>query len=74
MEQEEPRKRSLTGTAKLDATTEAAYEIIDKKVQDRDLKTARLKAQRLERDAQEALRRAGEPPKKKPRKLKQVTS
>ena len=40
-------KPKLTGTAKLDATTDAAYEIIDKLDLERDRKTARLKALRL---------------------------
>ncbi|KQV82120.1 hypothetical protein ASC90_23695 [Rhizobium sp. Root1220] len=42
-----------SGTAKLDATTEAAYAIIDKRVLDRESKTAKLSALRLEKDAVE---------------------
>ncbi|WP_244481411.1 hypothetical protein [Rhizobium sp. Root1203] len=43
----------LSGTAKLDATTEAAYAIIDKRVLDRESKTAKLRALRLEKEAVE---------------------
>jgi hypothetical protein len=68
MEEAEVKVRSLTGTAKLDATTEAAYDIIDQRDRDRDIKTARLKALRLEREAQEAAARAAAPPEKKSRK------
>lgn len=47
MEQNEARTTPLTKTAKLDATTEAAYEIIDQQALDREKKTARLRALRL---------------------------
>jgi hypothetical protein len=43
----------LSGTAKLDATTEAAYAIIDKRVLDRESKTAKLRALRLEMEVVE---------------------
>lgn len=62
--QEEPKKSVLTGTARLDATTEAAYAIIDKRVQDRDRKTIRLKELRLAREATDLAARAGAPAKK----------
>ncbi|MGO4438151.1 hypothetical protein [Rhizobium sp. RAF56] len=68
MEQQVTKVRSLTGTAKLDATTAAAYEIIDKRVRDRDLKTAKLRAQRLEREAREAAAKAAEQRRAKPRR------
>lgn len=49
--EEQSNSQKLTGTARLDATTEAAQAIIDQRVQDRVLKTARLRALRLEREA-----------------------
>lgn len=63
MEQAETKIRSVSGTAKIDATTLAAYDIIEKRDQDRNLKTARLKALRLERDEQAAVIRATALPK-----------
>jgi hypothetical protein len=44
-------KPKLTKTEKLDATTDAAYEIIDRQVSEREKKTALLKEMRLARDA-----------------------
>ncbi len=55
----------LSGTAKLDATTEAAYAIIDKRDMDREVKTAKLKALRLEGEAAERAARAAEGPGRK---------
>jgi hypothetical protein len=43
-------KPKLSKTEKLDATTDAAYEIIDKQILDRERKTALLKELRLARD------------------------
>ena len=54
MENEDIKTKPLTKTAKLDATTDAAYEIIDRQVADRDKKTAKLKALRLAREAEAA--------------------
>lgn len=62
MEQNEPRTTPLTKTAKLDATTEAAYEIIDQQALDREKKTARLRALRLASEKEKlpaAVRRKG---------------
>jgi hypothetical protein len=50
---QEIKPPKLSGTAKLDATTEAAYAIIDKRDMDRESKTAKLKALRLEKEAAE---------------------
>jgi hypothetical protein len=50
----------LAGTAKLDATTEAAYAIIDKHEVDREAKTAKLKSLRLEKEAVERAAKAAE--------------
>lgn len=47
----EALKPKLTKTDKLDATTEAAYEIIDRQISEREKKTALLKQMRLTRDA-----------------------
>ncbi|NSY14785.1 hypothetical protein [Agrobacterium vitis] len=55
----------LTGTAKLDATTDAAYAIIDQRDLARETKTLRLRGLRLEREAAERAARAGETPKPK---------
>ena len=55
----------LSGTARLDATTEAAYAIIDKRLLDRDSKTAKLRALRLEKEASERAAKAGVGPKPK---------
>lgn len=60
----------LTGTARLDATTDAAYAIIDKRVLDRETKTSRLRQLRLEKEAAEHAAKAAEPPKLKPRRTK----
>jgi len=46
--EQDPKAPKLTGTAKLDATTDAAYEIIDKLDLERDQKTARLRSVRLQ--------------------------
>lgn len=53
MEQQNIRKQNPTKTDKLDATTDAAYEIIDKEADARELKTARLRALRMNREAQQ---------------------
>jgi hypothetical protein len=50
---QEVKAPKLSGTAKLDATTEAAYAIIDKHETDREAKTAKLKTLRLEKEAAE---------------------
>jgi hypothetical protein len=51
MDHREARTSVLNKTAKLDATTVAAYEIIDNQAHDREKKTARLKALRLAKGA-----------------------
>jgi hypothetical protein len=60
----------LSGTARIDATTEAAYAIIDKGLLDRETKTAKLKAQRLEKEASERAAIAAESPWRKSKKAK----
>lgn len=64
----------LSGTARLDATTEAAYAIIDKRLMDRESKTVKLRALRLEKEAAERAARAAETPKPKPKKAKRLQS
>jgi hypothetical protein len=54
MEQDVLKTKPLNKTAKLDATTDAAYEIIDKQVLDRERKTARLRAMRLAKEAEKS--------------------
>lgn len=62
---EETKVPKLTRTAKLDATTDAAYAIIDKRDLDREAKTLRLRALRLEREVAERAAKAGETSKPK---------
>lgn len=64
------KARKLSGTARLDATTDAAYAIIDKRMRDRESKTAKLKALRLEREATERAVKAGAGPKPKPKRAR----
>lgn len=51
---------------KADATTRAAREIIDRQTAERDAKTARLRALRLAKEAEDDAAKAAEPPKKAP--------
>jgi hypothetical protein len=55
-------KKTLSGTAKIDATTEAAYGLIDARTAAREAKTARLRELRLAKEAADA---ANVPVKKK---------
>jgi hypothetical protein len=64
----------LSGTARLDATTEAAYAIIDKRLLDRETKTAKLRTLRLEKEAAERAARAAEGPKSKKTKKAEPVS
>lgn len=65
---QEIKAPKLSGTAKLDATSEAAYAIIDKSVRDRGFKTAKLRALRLEKDAVDRAAEAVQPNTKLKRK------
>jgi len=67
---EEIKTPKLTGTAKLDAITDAAYAIIDKSELDRDAKTNRLKALRLAKEAADREGAASSPSVKPSRKRK----
>jgi hypothetical protein len=62
----------LSGTARLDATSEAAYAIIDKRLLDRESKTAKLRALRLEKEAAERAAKAAEVPREKFKRAKKV--
>lgn len=65
---QEIKAPKLSGTARLDATTEAAYAIIDKRVLDRESKTAKLRTLRLEKEAIERAAKAAKPNTKLKRK------
>lgn len=63
--EDEIKAPKLTGTAKLDATTDAAYAIIDERDLSREAKTLRLRKLRLEKEAAERAARAVDTPKQK---------
>lgn len=68
---EEPTKRP-TAISKIDATSEAAYTLIDARDSAREAKTIRLRALRLAKEEADAKAAAAAEPKKKPVKKRAV--